>query len=519
MLNTGVYYSMYLLKKKIIASYLILALLFHQSKSADISVSSSAETKPEDDYKLPPTLEEGSIILELFGSAKNLNGVWDKKPVYLPSSMKSLASHTKDMLPFITPNEHNSKDYNSSRFSHLFDINSSLSIIAKNPNLVHGTDYFILKYIIRDGEEFNGQLPQKSLPVEVIPRLLQEDAFSFVINDLHKYWKPVRNYARALAAETNAPSISCNMYITPAGLARGFETHMDWMDVIVLQVSGEKTWSVFDEAMINLVPPDQKKKPTSKDLLKNTFRNVILRPGDALYIPRGYLHNATSLEDGDASLHLTFGINYGSEGTIESLLHHALKDFVNRYDSDSYHAHSCENGRIIRVDQISHYSISELARRVNCGGFGEYSTLNEEHLCLLRAFLPMHPTFQELDGRTDKETELQFQLVLDSITQHASVEKAIEFMNNLVLNNKQEVRTLGSVPYRYEGMTQDEPFQCVLSSDQMKNIDESYREFFLKFTQYAKSRFTETRSIMEATIEKNRRFRMQLEDSNFRLSS
>ena len=45
----------------------------------------------------------------------------------------------------------------------------------------------------------------------------------------------------------------------------------------------------------------------------------VLRPGDALYLPRGYLHSATAL--GDISAHLTVGVHPVTRWTaVESVL-------------------------------------------------------------------------------------------------------------------------------------------------------------------------------------------------------
>ena len=47
--------------------------------------------------------------------------------------------------------------------------------------------------------------------------------------------------------------------------------------------------------------------------------DAVLRPGDALYLPRGFLHSAEAL--GDVSAHLTVGIHVVTrQALVEALL-------------------------------------------------------------------------------------------------------------------------------------------------------------------------------------------------------
>jgi lysine-specific demethylase/histidyl-hydroxylase NO66 len=59
---------------------------------------------------------------------------------------------------------------------------------------------------------------------------------------LHRTWPALRAFTRRLTDELGHPA-QVNAYITPES-SRGFEPHYDVHDVFVLQVSGEKHWSV-----------------------------------------------------------------------------------------------------------------------------------------------------------------------------------------------------------------------------------------------------------------------------------
>ncbi|CAN0193556.1 unnamed protein product [Laminaria digitata] len=90
--------------------------------------------------------------------------------------------------------------------------------------------------------------------------------------------------------------------------------------------------------MITAPRPDLKFKPNAADL-GEPIAVLELHPGDLMYIPRGWPHEAAvngtrNAEDAAAgrsrgarepSLHITFGIESALSGTYESLLHHALE--------------------------------------------------------------------------------------------------------------------------------------------------------------------------------------------------
>jgi ribosomal protein L16 Arg81 hydroxylase len=135
--------------------------------------------------------------------------------------------------------------------------------------------------------------------------VLQEyrNGSTLVFPYLHERSAPLREMARRLSSQLSA-SIQINAYLTPPQ-ACGFSAHYDTHDVIILQIHGSKHWRIF--------PP-----PVRLPLADNAFRadlefdpgepieECLLRQGDVLYLPRGYVHDATSMES--TSLHLTVGI-------------------------------------------------------------------------------------------------------------------------------------------------------------------------------------------------------------------
>jgi Cupin superfamily protein len=98
--------------------------------------------------------------------------------------------------------------------------------------------------------------------------------------------------------------VQANSYYTPRG-SQGFAVHHDTHDVLVLQVAGEKRWFLH-EPLFEL-PLKHQRYTKSLGEEGEPSEDLVLRPGDTLYLPRGWLHQAET-SDAD-SLHLTIGIN------------------------------------------------------------------------------------------------------------------------------------------------------------------------------------------------------------------
>jgi hypothetical protein len=126
---------------------------------------------------------------------------------------------------------------------------------------------------------------------------------TLVLQGLHHWWPAVAAFCRSLESSLGHPT-QCNAYYTPRS-AQGLPVHHDTHDVFSLQVSGEKRWLVYTPAW-ELPLKDQRYKDSMGGPGEPVL-DVTLAPGDALYLPRGWLHAATtSVTD---SLHLTIGVN------------------------------------------------------------------------------------------------------------------------------------------------------------------------------------------------------------------
>jgi Cupin superfamily protein len=131
-----------------------------------------------------------------------------------------------------------------------------------------------------------------------------EAGATIVLQGLHHHWPPLAEFCRGLEASLGHP-VQANSYYTPRG-SQGLAVHHDTHDVFVLQIAGEKRWLVY-EPVFELPLRDQKYKRERHGEPGPPLHDLVLRSGDVLYLPRGWLHEALTSETD--SLHITAGIN------------------------------------------------------------------------------------------------------------------------------------------------------------------------------------------------------------------
>lgn len=124
---------------------------------------------------------------------------------------------------------------------------------------------------------------------------------TFVIQAGQRYFNHLSHCCVQLSKKFKAP-VQANLYITP-DQSQGFNPHWDTHDVFVLQISGTKTWHLygFEKEL-----PVKGQSFVSKDYNKEPLHTIQLMPGDFLYVPRGYVHDAVA--DNGISSHITIGV-------------------------------------------------------------------------------------------------------------------------------------------------------------------------------------------------------------------
>ena len=127
-------------------------------------------------------------------------------------------------------------------------------------------------------------------------------------------------FRKRLAGELGTPAraTQCNVYVSPRG--SGTAAHFDSHEVFFLQLAGRKRWRyakadefpfppgfAFDEGKFTAVETDGQGLFAGRaPSLPRRMTSKVLSPGSVLFLPRGYWHVPTTLED---SVHLTVGLN------------------------------------------------------------------------------------------------------------------------------------------------------------------------------------------------------------------
>lgn len=94
----------------------------------------------------------------------------------------------------------------------------------------------------------------------------------------------------------------CSVYHTPAG-CQGLAPHHDDVEVFILQTEGRKRWKLYPPLDGHALP-SRPSPDLADEIIGECMLDVVLSPGDLLYMPRGVIHQAVSLEDA-SSTHLT----------------------------------------------------------------------------------------------------------------------------------------------------------------------------------------------------------------------
>ena len=150
---------------------------------------------------------------------------------------------------------------------------------------------------------------------------------TLVLQGLHRTWPPLGEFAVALSSQLGHP-VQINAYVTPPQ-NQGFAPHYDVHDVFVLQFAGRKRWRVHEPVLaapLRVQPWDSRKAAVAARAADPPLMETVLESGDSMYLPRGYIHAATSL--GEISGHLTVGIHPMTRHMLAAEVFAALADDV-----------------------------------------------------------------------------------------------------------------------------------------------------------------------------------------------
>ncbi|MFF8911373.1 JmjC domain-containing protein [Streptomyces olivaceoviridis] len=135
---------------------------------------------------------------------------------------------------------------------------------------------------------------------EKVHALLGEGA-SIILRSVDQWHRPTREVVAALADEMGLP-VEAFFSVTPAG-GSGLPLHRDDSDVFVIQLAGSKSWRIHEG------PADghwRVGKVRDDEAQPAVVFETVLRPGEVMYVPRGFAHCATGQEG--LSVHLSLGV-------------------------------------------------------------------------------------------------------------------------------------------------------------------------------------------------------------------
>lgn len=142
---------------------------------------------------------------------------------------------------------------------------------------------------------------------------------SLIANDVLSIHEPLMRIGETLS-RTFAASIGANIYCSFRGV-QAFGTHFDNHDVIVIQTGGTKVWNLYASRADNPIenfPDDDATRRWFEQTRGALMQQVTMQPGDVLYLPRGWYHDALATDG--PSLHVTFAITPLHGRTLLSLL-------------------------------------------------------------------------------------------------------------------------------------------------------------------------------------------------------
>ncbi|MGW0996411.1 JmjC domain-containing protein [Streptomyces sp. NPDC002520] len=192
--------------------------------------------------------------------------------------------------------------------------------------------------LIRDGETVDDReySATPDMPNPGAVRRYLDEGCSLSIRRLQTI-KPSLSILRREVARETGYETHFNAYLTPPK-QHGLRYHFDPYVTLVIQIHGTKLWPLhrpFVEHPVEEYANFRRRgfTPDEREYLANTapVQEVILKPGDVFWLPRGWVHSPHNRNGDEPSLHLTFALkqrtlHWAAEELAGVLTRHLLDD-------------------------------------------------------------------------------------------------------------------------------------------------------------------------------------------------
>ena len=213
----------------------------------------------------------------------------------------------------------------------LFNLGSIMNEIDKNS--LYESPY--INWINKKIKKLDNNKNKNNIMTQeyVLNRLNKE---TMVINNAGLMFKSIAFLERILMKTLYIP-INTNVYVSGLRdnkIEFSSKIHSDRQDIFIIQTQGYKRWQIWEPIIKN--PRFEQIRGKDEDIVYDSelvnselLIDAVLYPGDILYIPRGYLHQVTMINDNTTeldtinaySIHLSIGLELDTLGfNIESFM-------------------------------------------------------------------------------------------------------------------------------------------------------------------------------------------------------
>lgn len=220
-----------------------------------------------------------SLVSSIFWNKTFVNHIWEKKPLLLRK------------VPFLV------------NYLSLEEIKSIFEELQPQPSPIMG--------FLTDPKTFRRPFGPNTDERVITPGLIQSMTNTLSIDGACTLWGKLKDLCLIWTKGTGL-WVNMNLYVTPPGLHVSAPPHNDRQDVFILQSSGSKRWKLYEPRVA--LPLEHQIRGKAGDIIQEEeldkpLLDVMLHPGDILYLPRGIIHATSTPEAPNShSIHFTLGV-------------------------------------------------------------------------------------------------------------------------------------------------------------------------------------------------------------------